>query len=293
MQVSVITPSFNQGQYLEGTILSVLDQDYPDIEYIVIDGGSSDNSKEIILKYADRIAYWISEPDKGQADAINKGFIKSTGDLVCWINSDDILYPGFVSTRVRQFSEYPDVDFIYGDVHQGKDMSGKKLRKGSETDFKKMLISLHVPIPQQSTMWRRSVVERIGLLDTQWHVLLDREYFMRVARKGTILYKPGAVAFFRNHDASKSIVEWRKWADELEKYYIDLFSSELANEYIGLKRFAMAAMYYECAMICNDCNDSEAMKRYRSLSKRINPIISLKQDTIRLIKNVRKRLASY
>ena len=134
MLVSIITPSYNQGEYLEDTILSVLNQDYPEIEYIVIDGGSSDNSVDVILKYAERISYWVSEPDKGQADAINKGFRKSRGNLICWINSDDLLYPDFVSTRVKQFLNNPGTDFIYGDVDQGISPGEKRLRKGAQTD---------------------------------------------------------------------------------------------------------------------------------------------------------------
>lgn len=268
MLVSIITPSYNQGEYLEETILSVLNQDYKDIEYLVIDGGSTDNSKEVILKYADRINYWVSEPDKGQADAINKGLSRANGDLICWINSDDVLYPDFVSTRVRQFSENKNIDFIYGDVDQGSDFNNKILRKGAPTDFKKMLLSVLMPIPQQSAMWRKSVFQKIGEMDIQWHVLLDRDFFMRITKCCSIQYQPGSVAFFRNHTKSKSISEWRKWADELEKYYSYLFSNVLGPEYKSFKKKSMAAMYFKCSKICEDCNDLPARNRYLSLSKK-------------------------
>lgn len=267
MLVSIITPTFNQGEYLEETILSVLNQDYRDIEYLVIDGGSTDNSKEVILKYSDRINYWVSEPDKGQADAINKGFRKAKGDLICWINSDDILYSDFVSTRVTQFAE-KNIDFIYGDVDQGPDINNRILRKGASSDFNKMLLSVLMPIPQQSAMWRRSVFQKIGEMDIQWHVLLDREYFMRIAKCCSIQYHPGSVAFFRNHSRSKSISEWRKWADELEKYYSCLFSKVLGPEYEPLRKKSMAAMYFKCSQICDDCNDIPARDRYLLLSKK-------------------------
>ena len=118
---------------------------------------------------------------------------------MCWVNSDDILYPDYIATRVQQFKENPNVDMIYGDVEQGPDPSVRRLRKGRQTSIKDMLKYAECPIPQQSAMWRREVIERIGYLDTQWHVLLDREYFIRTAAKCSIKYIPGAVAFFRNH----------------------------------------------------------------------------------------------
>ena len=128
--VSIITPSYNQGMYLEQTIQSVLNQTYGNIEYLAVDGGSTDNSIDIIKKYEKSIAYWISEPDNGQANAINKGFKHANGELVCWVNSDDILYPDYVNDRVRQFKEHTDADMIYGDVEQGPEPSIKRLRKG-------------------------------------------------------------------------------------------------------------------------------------------------------------------
>ena len=114
-KVSIITPSFNQARFLEQTMRSVLEQDYPNIEYIVIDGGSSDGSLEIIQKYADRLAYWQSQKDKGQTDAINQGFARANGEILAWLNSDDILYPGAVTAAVKQLLEHPEVGMVYAD----------------------------------------------------------------------------------------------------------------------------------------------------------------------------------
>src|ERR1043165_7317408 len=114
--VSIITPSYNQAAYLEQTIQSVLTQDYPRIEFMVIDGGSTDASVEIIKKYADRLAYWVSEKDSGQAEAINKGLTRAKGEILAWLNSDDYYLPNTILAVVRCFDENPDVDLIYGDM---------------------------------------------------------------------------------------------------------------------------------------------------------------------------------
>lgn len=262
-KVTVITPSYNQGDFLEETIQSVLQQTYSNIEYIIIDGGSTDQSVSIIQHYASKLSYWVSEKDQGQADAINKGLVRATGELVCWINSDDLLYPSFVADRVEQFKRYPNVVFIYGDVDQGATLEEKSLRLGATTDFKTMLLTLQVPIPQQSTMWRTSLMEKIGYLEAKWHVLLDREYFMRIALHAEILYIPGSVGFFRNHELSKSVAEWRRWADELELYYTQLFTNTIVEtRFKKHKKRALASMYYESAKICRDCKDTKNAQQF-------------------------------
>ena len=115
-KVSIITPSFNQGQFLEASIRSVLEQDYPNLEYIVVDGGSKDDSVEVIKKYQDRLAWWVSEKDKGHADALNKGFSHATGEILAWLNSDDIYFPGAVSEAISILQRHPEVGMVYGDA---------------------------------------------------------------------------------------------------------------------------------------------------------------------------------
>lgn len=263
--VSVITPSYQQGSFLEETIISVFDQNYSNIEYIIIDGGSTDQSIEIIKKHEDRIQYWVTEKDNGQADAINKGLKVAKGDFVCWINSDDILYPDFISTRVKQFQKNPEVDFIYGDVDQGVDMHHRRLRKGRETDFFKMLTSLNVPVPQQSTIWRRSVMEKIGYLDEKWHVLLDREYFMRIARYCKIRYMPGSVAYFRNHSESKSVKEELKWADEIIELYHEILNLDSFNVSdfltpVNQKKIEIEVLFFTSSILRRHGQISNAIK---------------------------------
>ena len=112
--VTIVTPSYNQAAFIERTIQSVLGQDYPDIEYIIMDGGSSDGSAEIIRRYEDRLAYWESVKDKGQTDAINKGFARAHGEILAWLNSDDVLYPHAVSEAVAYLTEHPECGLVYG-----------------------------------------------------------------------------------------------------------------------------------------------------------------------------------
>jgi len=273
LRVSVITPSYNQGKYIEQTIQSVLNQTYGNIEYLVIDGGSTDNSIDIIKKYEGKIAYWINEPDNGQADAVNKGLKRAIGDLVCWVNSDDILYPDYVACRVRQFKENPNVDMIYGDIEQGPEPSKKRLRKGKQTSIKNMLKYAECPIPQQSAMWRREVVKKLGYLVPRWHVVLDREYFIRIAAHGLIKYVPGAVAFFRNHEQSKSIQSKLKWAEELPKYYEMVFNDNiyhLPSNLLSYKGKCLSQVYLKCARISAKAGKEKAAQEFIEKSKKSN-----------------------
>jgi len=273
IRVSIITPSYNQGKYLEQTIQSVLNQTYSNIEYLVIDGGSIDNSIDIIKKYEKKIAYWLSKPDNGQADAVNKGFKLANGDLVCWVNSDDILYPDYIASRVRQFEESPDTDMIYGDIEQGSDPSIKRLRKGRQTSIKHMLKYAECPIPQQSAMWRRSVIEKIGYLAPQWHVILDREYFIRMAANRLIKYVPGAVAFFRNHEHSKSIVDKLKWAEELPRYYEMVFNDNiyhLSPNLLSYKGKCLSKIYLKCAKIFANAGKKREAEDFFTQSKKMS-----------------------
>ena len=183
-KITVISPSYNQAQYLERTITSVLNQDYPNLEYIVFDGGSTDASVDIIRRYADRIAYWKSEKDRGQSHAINKGFEKSTGDILCWLNSDDSFTPGTLNFVGEFFASHPEVDVLCGDVHTlDPDGTITGTFKGSYTG-RNSLVSYWrgYHMHQPSTFWRRRVYEKLGNVNETLHLTMDFDYWLRMSR---------------------------------------------------------------------------------------------------------------
>jgi GT2 family glycosyltransferase len=202
--VSIITPSFNQAAYLEQTITSVLNQDYPNIEYIVVDGGSTDGSVEVIKKYADKLAWWVSEKDRGQADAINKGFAHATGEIIAWLNSDDYYLAGAVSAAVKFFEEHPDVVLVYGNMlavdEHGKTFNTLTYKQLTLED----LLCFQI-IGQPAVFMRRSAVQSAGGLDPAFHFMLDHHLWIRIAQQGQILHVDQTWAAARYHAEAKNI----------------------------------------------------------------------------------------
>lgn len=201
--ISIITPSFNQARYLEATIQSVLSQDYARIEYILIDGASTDGSAEIIRKYRDHFAYWVSEKDSGQAEAINKGFLRIKGEIVAWLNSDDYYLPNTISAVVKCFEENPNVVMVYSDMlavdEQGRTINLLKYKQLSLKD----LLCFQI-IGQPSVFFRRAALEKAGLLDTTYHFLLDHHLWLRIAQQGKILHVPQIWSAARYHAEAKN-----------------------------------------------------------------------------------------
>lgn len=203
LSFSVITPSFNQAAYLKQTMDSVLSQGIPGLEYVVIDGGSTDGSVELIRSYADRLTGWVSEKDRGQADAVNKGAARTTGKVVGWLNSDDLYLPGAVRKALDYLDAHPDVDAIYGDVlsidGEGKLINVMRFDQYTAED----LMSFRV-ISQPGVFFRRSAWERAGGLDISYHYLLDHHLWLRMIQKGKFAYLPEPLAAARFHAAAKN-----------------------------------------------------------------------------------------
>lgn len=214
--VSIITPSFNQAGFLETTIRSVLNQDYPYIEYIIVDGGSIDGSLEIIQRYADRLAWWVSEPDQGQTDAINKGFAHAQGDILAWLNSDDTYLPNAISEALAFLRTHPEIGMVYGDASL-VDEYGQVIGKfpARQTDYRRLRRG-YVHIPQQAAFFRASLWRQVGPLDPTFYFAMDYDLWVRLARLAPLHYQPRLWANFRLHQAGKSVVsDDRCWPEML------------------------------------------------------------------------------
>jgi glycosyltransferase involved in cell wall biosynthesis len=216
--VSIITPSYNQADYLDLTIQSVLGQDYPRIEYIVVDGASTDGSVEIIRRYAERLAWWVSEPDRGQAEAINKGFQRASGEIVAWLNSDDLYLPGAVARAVRALQADPALGLVFGDALT-IDAQGKPLNSLAFGDWGlRELIRFRI-ICQPAVFMRRSVLEQAGYLDPAYHMMLDHQLWLRMAQLRPVQYLGQAgrlapLAAARHHPQAKNTAQPEKFAQE-------------------------------------------------------------------------------
>lgn len=201
--ISVVTPSFNQARFLERTIRSVLEQGYPRLEYIVLDGGSRDGSVEIVERYAAQLTYWASGPDGGQTAAINSGWRRASGEVVAWLNSDDFYLPGTLLQIGEAFAADRESSLIYG-LTQRVDADGRPMGTvGSEFRWRTLLYS-HQIIPQPSAFFRRSAVDAVGPLDESLHYSMDYDFLLRLARHGPARMLPRPLAGATIHEDAKT-----------------------------------------------------------------------------------------
>ena len=211
--VSIVTPSYNQAAYLESTIRSVLDQDYTPLEYLIVDGGSTDGSLEIIQKYAGRLAWWVSEKDSGQAEAINKGLQRANGEIVAWLNSDDLYLPGAIQGAVRAFQEDPNLGMVYGDAIT-VDPEERQLNRLAFKDWGlKDLMGFRI-ICQPAVFMRKAVLEKTGCLDPSYHFMLDHLLWIKIARLAPIRHVPTPWAAARHHPEAKNVAQAPGFGEE-------------------------------------------------------------------------------
>ncbi len=222
-KISIITPSYNQGEFIEETILSVLGQNYPNLEYIIIDGGSTDGTIEIIKKYEKNLSYWVSEKDLGQSHAINKGFERATGDLLAWLNSDDMYMPGtllFIATNVT--THLPAVYF--GNCLHFKESDNALISSGSDVvnAYQNTNLAYQDYIVQPSAFWTRSAWEKCGKLREDLHFGFDWEWFLRAKKMGVSFYSfAKCLSMYRLHNAHKTGRGGNERREELLRIYCE------------------------------------------------------------------------
>lgn len=213
MKFSIITPSLNQAEFIEDTILSVLDQNYSDFEHIIIDGGSTDGTLDILKKYPH--LKWISEKDSGQSNAINKGFKMASGEILAWINSDDFYQPGIFEGLNNYFEETPDCNILYGDItFIGKNKNVLDVVTGACISYKNLLNNPDI-VRQPSTFWRRGVIKKYGLIREEYHVVMDFDFFLRIAKKNKFHYINKNISFFRHYEENKTLSLRKKQLSEI------------------------------------------------------------------------------
>mgnify|MGYP001086066400 CR=1 FL=1 len=208
-RITIITPSYNQGEFIGQTIESVLGQGYPDLEYIVMDGGSTDDTVDILKRYDGRL-HWVSERDRGQSHAINKGLRMATGEIVAFLNSDDLYEPGALMKVGSFFASHPDAGWLTGKCRT-VDQNGKEIRRGA-TLYKNLWLRLRSYrvltvmnyISQPATFWRQQVVDTVGQFDEQWQYAMDYDYSLRVGRRFRLWVLDEYLACFRVHSTSKA-----------------------------------------------------------------------------------------
>ena len=213
-RVSLVTPSFNQAPFLRAAIDSVLSQGYPAIEYVVVDGGSTDGSVEILKSYGDRLR-WISEPDRGQSDAIAKGFARTRGEIVAWLNSDDVLLPRAVEKAVAAFQRHPTAGLVYGDglVLDEAGASQGRFPWTEEFDLWR-LVFLSDFILQPSAFFRRRAYEAAGGLDLEMHFAMDWDLWIRLAGVADVVYVRELLSGARVWSGTKTATGgWRRIAE--------------------------------------------------------------------------------
>ena len=265
-RVSIVMPSYNQGQFIEESIRSVLLQGYPDLEYIIIDGCSTDGSVDIIRKYEPWLAYWLSETDQGQSHAINKGWQRATGEAITWLNSDDTLEPCAISRSVRYLFADEETDLVYGDaryIDQSSQPTGK-LKQGRDLDMHELICRWRNPIPQQGFLMRRRVLERVGWLDENLHFAMDFDYWIRLALSGArVRYMGKVLASFRRHSAAKSSTQRFTLIEDCHRIFEKVYTDPSRPESIRrMSRDAQKHLDLRAARIAYGGGDARRVRRY-------------------------------
>lgn len=250
MKVSIVTPSFNQGRYLTANLASVAGQRYRNIEHIVIDGGSTDESVAIIRQRGSHLSYWVSEPDGGQAAAINKGFRRATGDVLAWLNSDDLLPPTAVSTAVAFLEANPSCDIVCGFRWELFEPSGKIIGSASPEPTR-FSIRRVCTVAQETVFFRRKVLHECGFLDESYQHCLDWEYWNRVVSNGFRFHLiPTFQGFIRRHSETKTVRQRDRRSEEVSRVYQTYLGRPLSESQAHRELGALWWLGYYFVRLC-------------------------------------------
>ncbi|CEN55993.1 glycosyltransferase family 2 protein [Candidatus Methylopumilus turicensis] len=251
-RITVITPSYNQAEFLERTIVSILNQGYPNLEFIIIDGGSTDGSVDVIKGYANQLTYWVSEPDNGQSHAINKGLQIATGDWVCWQNSDDIFYPLAFMRLSQSIQQNPTLDLVIGDInlidkddHLIRPQCYVKPTYGA-------LVAEGMVMTNQAAFWRRNLHEEIGFLDESLHYGFDYEWFLRLLKHTNRSHHiPKKLGALRYHDQTKTSLNQTSFSSEYAKILEGLFQPGYLRYLYKLRRLLLTMLNGQVGYVFN------------------------------------------
>jgi glycosyltransferase involved in cell wall biosynthesis len=240
-KITIITPSYNQGKFIEATIKSVLAQNYPNLEYFIFDGGSSDNTIDVIKKYDKYITYWESQPDRGQSNAINKGLRAASGDIIGWLNSDDLFYPNTLHRVANYFEDENYRKILYGEGSYLIDKYQLSIKNNTARLSQKHSITLCDFIIQPSTFWGKNVVVEVGELDEELHYGFDWDWFIKADNKN-IPFQMVEENFsvYRIHAEHKSSNAGYKRIKELAKIYEEYHGPAVADAYLQLNKSSNA-----------------------------------------------------
>jgi len=243
-RISIITPSYNQGQFIEQTIRSVLLQGYPNLEYIIIDGGSTDNSVEIIKKYEPYLAYWVSEPDRGQAHALNKGFRKATGDWIGWQNSDDYYHPNIFKYAIQSILTDDSADILYGATHN-VDANGAFLRAYPVSSFALDQLIPYLNMCNQSMLFSKRIFSELNFIDETFHHAMDQEFIVRLALKGyRFKFIPKMLGYYRVHEESKGSQRYEICMRDCLRIYQSIYLNQ--DLPISFRKKALQCIHWAC-----------------------------------------------
>lgn len=269
-RISIVTPSFNQGEFLEETIRSVLCQGYPNLEYIIIDGGSGDGSVDIIRRYEPWLAHWESAPDRGQAHAINKGLRRSSGELVAYLNADDLYLPDTLQSVADRFAAHPQVDLLYGDCRV-IDQASRVTGHWRSRPFDAVVELCRNFIFQPTVFLRRALYERVGDFNEQLDCVMDIDYWYRAIHTAHFAYVRRELASFRIHSRSKTGQRRARFIAEryeiLERFLGETRQQELRGE----RRRIMAWHHFHAGEQLYHAGDAEAAEREFMRSIQLTP----------------------